>query len=140
MLVSRLNAGPFRSLGELQLELPPGITSLVGPNGAGKTNTLEALYFALTVRSFRTADRRALIPHGPDLAPAEVEIVTAEGLRHELFAAIGPSGGRRHRLDASPADPPMIARHRPRVAVFSPDLLTLVKGPPAERRAHLDGL
>ena len=39
----------------LEVELPPGITSVVGPNGAGKTNLLEALYFALTGRSFRTA-------------------------------------------------------------------------------------
>ena len=58
MLVTRLNAGPFRSLDRLEVELPAGVTSLVGPNGAGKTNTLEALYFALTGRSFRTADRR----------------------------------------------------------------------------------
>jgi DNA replication and repair protein RecF len=31
-----------------------------------------------------------------------------------------------------------MARCRPPVAVFSPDRLTLIKGPPAERRAHLD--
>ena len=140
MLVTRLTAGPFRSLERLEVVLPPGVTSLVGPNGAGKTNTLEALYFALTGRSFRTADRRELIPHGTDLARAEVEVETTEGARHELFAAVSRSEGRRHLLDESPVEPAVAARHRPRVAVFSPDLLTLVKGPPAERRAHLDGL
>ena len=46
--------------------------------------------------------------------------------------------GRRHLLDGSPADPATLARNRPPVAVFSPDRLSLVKGPPAERRAHLD--
>ena len=140
MLVTRLNAGPFRSIERLEVELPAGVTSLVGPNGAGKTNTLEALYFALTGRSFRTADRRELIPHGTDLARAEVEVETTEGARHELFAAVSRSEGRRHLLDESPVEPAAAARHRPRVAVFSPDLLALVKGPPAERRAHLDGL
>jgi DNA replication and repair protein RecF len=140
MLVTRLTTGPFRSLDGLQLELPPGITSLVGPNGAGKTNTLEALYFALTGRSFRTADRRELIPHGTDLARAETEVVTEEGIRHELMAGVSRAEGRRHLLDGMPAEPAVVARHRPRVAVFSPDLLTLVKGPPSERRAHLDGL
>ena len=140
MLVTRLNAGPFRSLERLELQLPAGVTSLVGPNGAGKTNTLEALYFALTGRSFRTADRRELIPHGTDLARAEVEVETTEGAHHELFAAVSRAEGRRHLLDESPVEPAVAARHRPRVAVFSPDLLTLVKGPPAERRAHLDGL
>jgi DNA replication and repair protein RecF len=46
--------------------------------------------------------------------------------------------GRRHLLDGSPADPATLARSRPPVAVFSPDRLALVKGPPAERRAHID--
>ena len=140
MLVTRLTAGPFRSLERLEVELPPGITSLVGPNGAGKTNTLEALYFALTGRSFRTGDRRELIPHGTSLARAEADVETSEGAHHELLAAVSRSEGRRHLLDGSPVDPAIAARHRPRVAVFSPDLLTLIKGPPAERRAHLDGL
>ena len=140
MLVTRLTAGPFRSLERLEVELPPGITSLVGPNGAGKTNTLEALYFALTGRSFRTGDRRELIPHGTSLARAEAGVETTEGAHHELFAAVTRSEGRRHLLDGSPVEPSIAARHRPRVAVFSPDLLTLIKGPPAERRAHLDGL
>ena len=140
MLVTRLTAGPFRSLDGLEVELPPGITSLVGPNGAGKTNTLEALYFALTGRSFRTGDRRELIPHGTDLARAEADVETTEGAHHRLLGAVTRSEGRRHLLDGSPVDPAVAARHRPRVAVFSPDLLALVKGPPAERRAHLDGL
>ena len=140
MLVARLTAGPFRSIERLEVELPPGVTSLVGPNGAGKTNTLEALYFALTGRSFRTADRRELIPHGTDLARSEVDVETTEGAHHRLLGAVTRSEGRRHLLDGSPVDPAVAARHRPRVAVFSPDLLALVKGPPAERRAHLDGL
>src|SRR5215213_3078501 len=140
MLVTRLTAGPFRSLERLEVELPPGVTSLVGPNGAGKTHTLEALYFALTGRSFRTGDRRELIPHGTDLARAEADVETTEGAHHELLAAVTRSEGRRHLLDGLPVDAAVAARHRPRVAVFSPDLLALVKGPPAERRAHLDGL
>src|SRR5262249_55501577 len=46
--------------------------------------------------------------------------------------------GRRHLLDGNPVDAATAARHRPPVAVFSPDRLALVKGPPAERRAHVD--
>jgi DNA replication and repair protein RecF len=140
MRVTRLNTGPFRSIESLSLDLPAGITSLVGPNGAGKTNTLESVYFALTGRSFRTADRRELIPHGGDLARSEVEVTGDDGARHRLLGAVTRADGRRHLLDGSPSDPAEIARHRPRVAVFAPDLLALVKGPPAERRAHLDGL
>jgi DNA replication and repair protein RecF len=139
VLVTAIEARPLRSLERVRVELPPGIVSVIGPNGAGKTNLIEALYFALTGRSFRTTDRRDLIPFGGSLARAEATIRSDDGIEHTLMAAISRTEGRRHLLDGNPADPPTLARNRPPVAVFAPDRLTLVKGPPAERRAHLDG-
>jgi DNA replication and repair protein RecF len=139
VLVTAIEAKPMRSLERVRVELPPGIVSVIGPNGAGKTNLVEALYFALTGRSFRTTDRRDLIPFGGSLARAEATIRDEDGIEHTLLAAISRTEGRRHLLDGNPADPATLARSRPPVAVFAPDRLTLVKGPPAERRAHLDG-
>ena len=138
MLVAAVEARPLRSLAEARVELGPGIVSLVGPNGAGKTNLLEALYFALTGRSFRTSDRRDLIPFGSSFARAEAVVQGGDAGERRLLASVSRSEGRRHLLDGNPADPATLARCRPPVAVFSPDRLTLVKGPPAERRAHLD--
>jgi DNA replication and repair protein RecF len=125
-------------LADARIELEAGIVSLIGPNGAGKTNFLEALYFALTGRSFRTSDRRDLIPFGGTLARAEATIRDGDGVERRLLASVSRSEGRRHLLDGSPAEPAALARSRPPVAVFSPDRLALVKGPPGERRAHLD--
>lgn len=139
MLVTAIEAKPLRSLERVRIELAPGIVSVIGPNGTGKTNLVEALYFALTGRSFRTTDRRDLIPFGGNLARAEATIRDEDGIEHTLMAAISRTEGRRHLLDGNPADPATLARSRPPVAVFAPDRLTLVKGPPAERRAHLDG-
>jgi DNA replication and repair protein RecF len=139
VLVTAIEAKPLRSLDRVRVELGAGIVSVIGPNGTGKTNLVEALYFALTGRSFRTSDRRDLIPFGGSLARAEATIRDEDGLEHRLLASVTRSEGRRHLLDGNPADPATIARHRPPVAVFAPDRLTLVKGPPAERRAHLDG-
>ncbi len=139
MLVTAVEAAPLRSLAQARIELGAGILSLVGPNGIGKTNLLEALYFALTGRSFRTADRRDLIPFGGSFARAEATIRDEDGIERHLLASVSRAEGRRHLLDGSPADPATLARSRPPVAVFSPDRLSLVKGPPAERRAHLDG-
>jgi DNA replication and repair protein RecF len=138
VLVTAIEARPVRSLDDVRVELEPGIVSLVGPNGAGKTNFVEALYFGLTGRSFRTADRRDLIPFGASLARAEVAVRDGDGIEHRLLASVSRAEGRRHLLDGSPADPATLARNRPPVAVFSPDRLALIKGPPAERRAHLD--
>jgi DNA replication and repair protein RecF len=139
VLVTAIAARPLRSLDGVLVELGPGITSVIGPNGIGKTNLIEALYFALTGRSFRTSDRRDLIPFGGSLARAEATIRDDDGLERRLLASVSRSEGRRHLLDGNPADPATIRRSRPPVAVFAPDRLSLVKGPPAERRAHLDG-
>ena len=139
MLVTAIDASPVRSLERARVELAPGIVSVVGPNGVGKTNLVEALYFALTGRSFRTSDRRDLIPFGASLARAEATVRDDDGLERRLLASVSRTEGRRHLLDGSPADPATLARSRPPVAVFAPDRLTLIKGPPAERRAHLDG-
>jgi DNA replication and repair protein RecF len=138
VLVTAVEARPLRSLTDVRIEPGPGITSLVGPNGAGKTNFLEALYFGLTGRSFRTSDRRDLIPFGEPLARVEATVNDEDGVERHLLASVSRSEGRRHLLDGSPADPMSLARNRPPVAVFSPDRLTLIKGPPAERRSHLD--
>jgi len=137
--VTAVEARPVRSLDQVRVDLDPGIVSVVGPNGAGKTNLIEALYFALTGRSFRTSDRRDLIPFGSSLARAEAWVRDDDGLDRRLLASVSRSEGRRHLLDGNPADPAAISRARPLVAVFAPDRLSLVKGPPAERRAHLDG-
>jgi len=139
VLVTAIEARPLRSLDHVRVDLEPGIVSVIGPNGVGKTNLIEALYFALTGRSFRTSDRRDLIPFGGSLARAEATVRDEDGIEHTLLAAVSRSEGRRHLLDGNPSDPATIARSRPPVAVFAPDRLTLVKGPPAERRAHLDG-
>jgi len=139
VLVTAIEAKPLRSLERVRVELGAGIVSVIGPNGTGKTNLVEALYFALTGRSFRTSDRRDLIPFGGSLARAEATIRDEDGLERKLLATVSRGEGRRHLIDGNPADPATVARHRPPVAVFAPDRLTLVKGPPAERRAHLDG-
>ncbi|HEX8958973.1 MAG TPA: AAA family ATPase, partial [Solirubrobacterales bacterium] len=94
MLVAAVEARPLRSLSDVRIELGPGIVSLVGPNGAGKTNLLEALYFALTGRSFRTADRRELIPFGAPLARAEALVRDGDGAEHRLLASVSRAEGR----------------------------------------------
>jgi DNA replication and repair protein RecF len=139
MLVTAVEAKPLRSLDRVRVEFAAGIVSVIGPNGTGKTNLIEAIYFALTGRSFRTSDRRDLIPFGGSLARAEATVEDEDGLERRLLASVSRTEGRRHLLDGNPADPATLARSRPPVAVFAPDRLTLVKGAPAERRAHLDG-
>jgi DNA replication and repair protein RecF len=137
VLVESVSVRGFRNLADAPVGLGPGINLVWGANGAGKTNLLEATYMALAGRSCRTRDDRETIAFGGSLA--RTEAVVADGERRTAFLVSVTRGeGRRHLLDGSPATAES-ARRRPPLAVFMPDRLSLIKGPPAERRTHLDG-
>lgn len=136
MRVARVAADKIRSLTGVKLDLAPGLTVITGPNGSGKTNLVEAIYFGLTARSFRTADRRDLIPFGETWARCRVEV--AADTCHTFMAAIDRAEGSRFLMDGAPIDRTEATVYRPVITVFSPDRLELVKGPPAIRRSHLD--
>src|SRR5882724_2633566 len=134
MVVDAVECRGFRNLVEARTELAAGVVVVHGENGAGKTNLLEAIYFGLTGRSFRTGNDRDLIRYGEEGARVELELPGGA----ILLAALDRSGERRHLLSGRPlaGDP----NERPLVSVFHPDRLQLVKGAPAHRRAHLDRL
>lgn len=138
MRVRSVEIDAFRSLTSFTVGIDERINVVFGPNGAGKTNFVEAIYFALTGRSFRTGDRRDLIPFGGTHARAEVEIEAEDGSINTFAAAVSRAEGRRYTLDGEPIEARSSLSYRPPVLVFSPDRLILVKGPPGERRAHID--
>lgn len=114
------------------------VTAVYGPNGIGKTNLAESLYFAFTSRSFRTTDRRDLVPFGGGIARVRAEVTGEDDVAHEFMCSYGRQEGSRLLLDGAAAGRDESAAFRPAVAVFSPDRLEIVKGPPAVRRSHLD--
>ncbi len=133
-VVGAVECRGFRNLADGRTPFGADVAVVHGPNGAGKTNLLEAVYFGLTGCSFRAGNDRDLIRYGEQGARVELEL---EG-GGELLAALDRSGERRHLLSGRTlsGDP----GERPLVNVFHPDRLTLVKGAPAHRRAHLDRL
>ena len=137
MLVESVSVLDFRNLATCEVELGPGVNLLWGANGAGKTNLLEATYTALAGRSCRTRDDRETIAFGQSLSRAEAT-VEAGTQRRTFLCSISRKEGRRHLVDGTPAGP-QSAEQRPALAVFMPDRLSLIKGPPANRRTHLDG-
>jgi DNA replication and repair protein RecF len=135
--VESVSVRGVRNLAEATIALRPGINLVWGPNGAGKTNLLEATYMALAGRSCRTRDDRETIAFGGSMARSEVT-VGGDPRPREFMFSVSRAEGRRHLVDGSPTDADS-ARLRPALSVFMPDRLALVKGPPAERRNHLDG-
>ncbi|MEV4420062.1 DNA replication and repair protein RecF [Patulibacter sp. NPDC049589] len=139
--LSRLRVRDVRTYVEADVDLGPGLTVVAGPNGAGKTNLLEAAYLACTGRSFRQASDADLVRRGAEAGNAAATVVTATG--PSVFSVgIDPGAprGRRLRVDGTPVETLLDHPARPRMSVFLPDRMVLVKGGPALRRAHLDQL
>jgi DNA replication and repair protein RecF len=131
----------LRTYVEADVELGPGLTVVAGPNGAGKTNLLEAAYLACTGRSFRQASDADLVRRGAEAGNAAATIRTGSG--ESVFSVgVDPASprGRRLRVDGSAVETLLDHPARPRMSVFLPDRMVLVKGGPALRRAHLDQL
>jgi DNA replication and repair protein RecF len=134
---TRLVLRDFRSYEAAEVRLGAGLTVLVGRNGAGKTNLLEALYFACTGRSCRTANEREVVRFGAPLTRLELDVEAPDG-RHALSVGFQPGEPKRLRVDGAPVERLAGAEARPLVSVFLPDRLELVAGAPSLRRAHLD--
>jgi DNA replication and repair protein RecF len=64
VIATTLSIRDFRCYETAEVELGAGLTVISGRNGAGKTNLLEALYFACTGRSCRTANERECVRFG----------------------------------------------------------------------------
>jgi len=141
--LTRLELVAWRSWAHLVVDLAPeGLTVLRGPNGSGKTNLIEAIAWLGTGMSFRAAPREALVRSGARVAVVRgvVGEPTAPDESHLLEATIELDGRDRWSVDRERARSRESLGRRLRIEVFTPETLSTVKGPPARRRALLDGL
>jgi len=137
MLATALSVRDFRSYASAEVALAPGLTVIAGRNGAGKTNLLEALYFACTGRSCRTANERECVRFGAPLTRLELRTAD-EHARHTIAVGFQPGETKRLTVDGAPVERLTDSPARPLVSVFLPDRLELIVGAPSLRRAHLD--
>jgi DNA replication and repair protein RecF len=137
--LSGLRVRDVRTYVASDVALGPGVTVIFGPNGAGKTNLLEAAYLACTGRSFRQAGDQEIVHRGASAAHVTAEVTTARGTS-SLTVGIEPGERRRLRVDGNPVESLLDHPARPRLSVFLPDRMVLVKGGPALRRSHVDQL
>ncbi|MBU0743876.1 MAG: DNA replication/repair protein RecF [Gammaproteobacteria bacterium] len=63
MLLSSLNIGDFRNFSQTQLEFDDKCNIFYGENGSGKTTILEAIYYLILGRSFRSHILRRIIKY-----------------------------------------------------------------------------
>ena len=137
----RIAVRNFRNYAEADVRLGEGTTVVHGPTGAGKTNLLEAIHFALTGKSCRSANDRDLIRFGERSARAVVTSQDEDGRAHTFDASLEVGKSKLLKTDGVPAAGQLAAgAERPHVCVFMPDRLELVKGPARVRRERFDAI
>lgn len=137
MRLRRITLQHFRNVAFADLALAGDRHFFVGPNGQGKTNLLEAAGFLFALRSFRTADNRALIAHGQPEAAIACELTHERRGDTRVLIKLRP-GGKEVTCDDDRV--PRLADylgHFPAVVFSSQDQL-LVRGSPGTRRRWLD--
>ena len=139
MYVSHLSLLDFRSYAQVDVELEPGINTLVGPNGQGKTNLVEAIGYVATLGSHRVATDAALIRAGASRAVVRSRIVRGDRAS-VIELEITQGKANRARLNRSPVTRPRDILGIARTVLFAPEDLVLVKGDPDARRRYLDEL
>ncbi len=136
MILSWLRMADFRNFKRCTLRFNPGLNLIRGENGQGKTNLLEAIGLLATGRSFRRVPPATMRRHEqPEFYLSGQS--QAGGLQHRLGFH-----GQPHRLTAHLNGKPMSsvsALGRVLAAVIlTPDVPSLIKGGPGERRDYLD--
>ena len=95
MLLRDIRVRGWRNLADEKLAFGHRVSVLFGQNGQGKSNLLEAAYYAITFRSFRTSSIGDLIEWGR--VGAEIEAgITLRGLDRTISVCPRPrlqSGG-----------------------------------------------
>ncbi|MGC4072890.1 MAG: DNA replication/repair protein RecF [Nibricoccus sp.] len=137
MRLRRLTLQHFRNVAFADLTLTGDRHFFVGPNGQGKTNLLEAAGFLFALRSFRTADNRALIAHGQPEAAIACELTHERRGDTRVLIKLR-TGGKEVTCDGERI--PRLADYLgqfPTVVFSSQDQL-LVRGSPGTRRRWLD--
>ena len=154
MYLSHLALTDFRNYKHLELPLGPGLFLFVGENAQGKTNLLEAVTMLTTAHSFHTTSDREImnwdsIEHLTRLRSTAVR--QEDSMQIEIVIFDPPAAGNGVSASAMPSE-----RQRKRIKVngvlkksldlfglvtivlFAPTDLSLVDGPPEERRRFLD--
>lgn len=137
MQIERLCLTGYRNYQHLDLPVNMGLCIFLGENAQGKTNLLEAIYYAATGRSFRTADDSELVNWGANEASIICHVERINGPA-QIDIHLSRHASKRMVVNGRP-----LRRHADifgylNVVMFTPDDLQMVKGGPGERRRFLD--
>ncbi|MGE5449788.1 MAG: DNA replication/repair protein RecF [Methanomassiliicoccales archaeon] len=125
----------FRNLAGETIFFGTGINVLYGANAQGKTNILEAISVLSSGNSFRGATDQQMTKQGAE-GYALRGVYEEKDVHREWSTEYSKGSARSNRMGNK-----KVAAHHPdrlKTAVFTPEDLYLIKGPPSLRRHFLD--
>jgi len=136
MRLTKLECRSFRKLEEVCFEPSPGLNVIRGGNAQGKTTVLEALLYAATSKSHRTASEGELARHGGSLFHTHAWASRKD--RAVDIEANWWNGIKRFKVNGVAQTRLSDILGRINVVFFYPGDVELVKGGAAMRRRFLD--
>ena len=136
MNVTQIKLKNFRNYREAVIDFVPGVQVFVGKNAQGKTNLLEAIFFAVLSKSFRTSVDEEMI--GWETEESRLTVLFQNRIAgHNLQFLLKKGEKRENLLNGQPVKKRDVIGYLNAV-LFSPEDLLLVKGAPTGRRKFLD--
>lgn len=136
MYLKRLMLRHFRNIAQTEIVFSPSVNWIQGKNGQGKTNLLEAIHLVSTGRSFRTKKLGDLIAFGQNYFYIEADFYKEE-VKQTLKIYYDEDTRKVTYNETTYPSLNALLGILPSV-LLSPDDLSFVSGPPAERRRFLD--
>lgn len=136
MQIQSLYVDRFRKLSDSRFHFTEGIQAIVGQNAIGKTTLLEALYFLIAGKSFRTHRMAELFQNGSEAFFLSVCFLK-HGVEQELKVYVN---GQERKVLYNATSFPTLSSLLGMIlgSVMTPDDANLIKGAPQTRREFLD--
>ena len=138
MRLEKIRIANFRNHTLLEFEPGPSLTNIYGRNGSGKTSILEAIHFCALTKGFPGNADRDCLSFGKDFFTIQAGFISDHGNRTEIRIAYTPE--KEKQIFVNEQELQTFSRHIGDIpcVTFSPHELSIVNGPPAERRRFLD--
>ncbi|GAB4286106.1 MAG: DNA replication/repair protein RecF [Coriobacteriia bacterium] len=139
MPITRIELTHYRNYLKWSTHPDPALTILVGPNAAGKTNVIEAVQLLTAGRSFRSPRWSDLVQWGHESGSAAIELERDESVAR-IEMTVTAEGNRSYAINGKTTRRVADATRVLPCVTFTPDDLSLSKGPSENRRVAIDDL
>lgn len=142
MLLRHLKLSNFRNFHAQSFSFNPFLTIVIGSNARGKTNLLEAVYFIVNGTGFRESREEELITKGEVTQMVDGIFVLGDDEQENKIVLTNNQGriDKIFMINKAKRKSLQYQEESTKTILFSPEQLSIIIGPPQERREYFDRL